>query len=126
MIAREPNGTILLVEDDEQVRTVVRRILQGHGYTVLAAGCAEDATRLMDEHAPEVDLLLSDVVLPTTNGPELAEHLRSLRPDLKVLFMSGYGQSVLAYSDLSKTQVSMIHKPFTPSALVERIRDVMT
>jgi two-component system cell cycle sensor histidine kinase/response regulator CckA len=119
-------GTILLVEDEEQVRQVVRRILEGSGYTVHAAAGVQDAERLMQGHAHSIDLLLSDVVLTESSGPALAEQLRRVRPDLKVLFMTGYSEPALAYAELVKAHVGMIHKPFTPRALIDRIRDVLS
>jgi signal transduction histidine kinase/ActR/RegA family two-component response regulator len=116
---------ILLVEDEHQVRLVVRRVLESAGYTVFAAATADEALELMVAHEGEIELLLSDVVLTHSSGPALAERLRAVHPGLKVLLMTGYSDPTLARVDLAKAQVSLIHKPFSPNALLERVQEAM-
>lgn len=123
--AREPaTETILIVEDDEGVRVVASRILREQGYTVLEARRASEARRIWEKHGRTVDLLLTDVVMPDINGPRLAEELKRTRPELRVLYMSGYpgagGLTVPAGEPLA-----CIEKPFTPVSLAAKVRGVL-
>jgi DNA-binding NtrC family response regulator len=112
------------VEDDEGVRVVASRILREQGYTVLEARRASEARRIWEKHADTVDLLLTDVVMPDMNGPRLAEELRSIRPDLRVLYMSGYpGAGGLAAP--TGESLACIEKPFTPVSLAAKVRGVL-
>jgi CheY-like chemotaxis protein len=122
-VAQTPKGggeTILLVEDEPALLEVARRILDENGYEVLAANSGPEALRLVDEHVGDIDLLLTDVVMPGMLGTEVAERLTALRPDLRVLFMSGYAQPVV---DLTG---EIIDKPFTEAALLDRLRVLLT
>jgi PAS domain S-box-containing protein len=89
-IARRGSETVMLVEDEDSVREPLRRALRAHGYTVLAANGGIDALRLAKQHPRLIDLLVTDVIMPGMNGPELVQQLVRLRPDLRVLYMSGY------------------------------------
>lgn len=122
---REPaTETILIVEDDEGVRVVASRILREQGYTVLEARRASEARRIWEKHGDAVDLLLTDVVMPDMNGPRLAEELKSTRPELRVLYMSGYpGAGGLAA--LAGESLACIEKPFTPVSLAAKVRGVL-
>ena len=116
--------TVLIVEDDEGVRVVASRILREQGYTVLEARRASEARRLWEKHGSLVDLLLTDVVMPDINGPRLAEELAKDRPDLRVLYMSGYpGAGGLVGPQ--GTALSCIEKPFTPSSLATKVREML-
>src|SRR5690606_32116362 len=88
--AQKASETVLIVEDDDGVRVVASRILREQGYKVLEARRASEARRLWAAHGPSVDLLLTDVVMPDVNGPRLADELSRSRPDLRILYMSGY------------------------------------
>jgi NO-binding membrane sensor protein with MHYT domain/nitrogen-specific signal transduction histidine kinase/CheY-like chemotaxis protein len=117
--------TILLVEDDATIRALAARTLQARGYTVLAAGDGAEALRMAGEHAGRLDLLLTDVVLPSLTGPELARQLRQRRPELRVLLMSGFpGTAVLANGDLTEAS-AFLPKAFTPDVLRRRVREVL-
>jgi PAS domain S-box-containing protein len=116
--------TVLVVEDDPNVRHIVRTILEGYGYTVLEASDGEAALRLAESHAGPIDLLLSDVVMPGIGGRELARTLTGRARLSRVLFMSGYeGESALLGSDA--VSGPLLSKPFTPRQLATRVRDVL-
>jgi hypothetical protein len=123
--AEQGHETIVLVEDDESVRNLVRVMLESKGYTVLSAAGAEEAERLCAERAGDVDLLLSDVVMPEVNGRVLAERLSAVTPSLRVLFMSGYSdEAVYRHGEISP-DASFIEKPFTDRTLARKVREVL-
>ena len=117
--------TILLVEDERSVRTLARRILEGRGYTVLEAGDGGEAMQLSARHEGSIDLLLTDVVMPELSGPELAERLAPLRPETRVLFTSGYTDHALLRASVWESGANFLQKPFTPEALVQKVRGVL-
>jgi two-component system cell cycle sensor histidine kinase/response regulator CckA len=114
----------LLVEDDEGVRVVASRILREQGYTVLEARRASEARRIWEKHKAEVDLLLTDVVMPDMNGPTLARELVLDRPTLRVLYMSGYPGAGGLGAPGGGT-LPCIEKPFTPASLASRVREIL-
>jgi PAS domain S-box-containing protein len=122
--ATETGGseTILLVEDEEGVRQMVRKSLQRRGYQVLEAATAEDAHSICREHTADIHLLLTDVIMPGITGPALAEQLRGLRPGLKVLFMSGYAADVIGQRGVPPDEIQFLQKPFTPRELNAKVR----
>jgi signal transduction histidine kinase len=133
MISRSPNRrgdldkrqgweTVLLVEDEDAVRSLARAVLRRHGYTVLEARHGVDALRLAERHRDDIHLLLTDTVMPHMNGPDLAKRLESVRPNMKVLFMSGYVDRS-AVPDF--TAVSFLPKPFTPETLARKVRLIL-
>ncbi len=115
--------TILLVEDEDAVRELACGILQARGYHVLQARDGEVALRAAD-HAP-VNLLLTDVVMPGLSGPALAERVREVRPDVRILYMSGYADDALPWHDARRSGVFLLNKPFTPQALARLVREVL-
>ena len=117
--------TILLVEDDETIRAVGQTILQRHGYTILKAGDAKEALHLAGKHQGPIHLLFTDVVMPGLSGPELAECLRSIRPDTKVLYTSGYTDKVRTQHNLMGLSNAFLQKPFTPESLTRKVRAVL-
>ncbi|HVZ41920.1 MAG TPA: response regulator [Candidatus Kapabacteria bacterium] len=119
------NETILLVEDEEGVRSLARRILRQCGYTVLDAGTGEEAMRLCVAHDGAIHLLLTDVVLPEAGGRQVAERLAIDRPQMKVLYMSGYTDDAVLRHGVFESEVAFLQKPFTPEALAERVRGVL-
>lgn len=117
--------TILLVEDEDVVRGLAREILEEAGYKVLDASGGEEAFRLCQDHAESIDLLLTDVVMPGMSGKEIADHLKSIRPTTGVLFMSGYTDEAIVHHGVLDSDVEFIQKPFTPTALARRVREVL-
>ena len=117
--------TILLVEDEEQVRNVVRGILRRHGYTVVEAASAGEALLLSEQHVGPVHLLLSDVVMPHMSGPELAKRLVHSRPEMKVLCMSGYTDDAAVRHGVIDAAFAYLQKPITVEALTRKVRDVL-
>jgi PAS domain S-box-containing protein len=122
-----PRGseTILLVEDEDVVRGLARQILEQAGYDVLDARGGEEAIRLCRERRGPIDLLLTDVVMPETSGKEVAERLTRLRPMTRVLYMSGYTDDAIVHHGVLDSDVEFIQKPFTPSALARKVREVL-
>jgi DNA-binding NtrC family response regulator len=118
-------GTILLVEDDDAVRHVTARILRDNGYTVLETRRPSEARVLCAESKTTIDLLLTDIVMPETSGPKLAQELSSLYPSLHVLYMSGYSGVAPLYDRSVSGEAAYIEKPFAASALVEKVREAM-
>ncbi|GAA1026383.1 PAS domain-containing hybrid sensor histidine kinase/response regulator [Virgisporangium ochraceum] len=122
---RRGGETVLVVEDEEALREVTRRILDRNGYHVLTAADGAEAVKVADAYPADIDLLLTDVVMPKMLGKEVAAQLRSSRPDVRVLFMSGYAQPVLACQGTLDPGVVLIGKPFTEPDLLDRIRAVL-
>jgi two-component system, cell cycle sensor histidine kinase and response regulator CckA len=117
--------TILLVEDDEAVRELARTVLASRGYNVLVATKPTDAERLCDERAEEIRLLLTDVVMPGLSGREIARRIGTRYPKIKVLYMSGYTDNVIARGGVLEEGLAFLQKPFTPSTLVEKVREIL-
>jgi two-component system cell cycle sensor histidine kinase/response regulator CckA len=117
--------TILLVEDDVQVLTVVRNILARLGYQVLVAHNAGEAMLIAEKHSGDVHLLLTDVVMPYVSGPELGKRLMALRPGMHVLFMSGYSDESLVPPELIASGLAFLQKPITPERLGKKLREVL-
>ena len=119
--------TILLVEDAEMVRDLIRQILTGYGYTVLEASNGPAAMAVCQQYPGTIHLLLTDVIMPGgMNGSELAEQLALLFPQIKVLYISGYpGEAIAHHSNLVVSNTSFISKPFSPTILGQRVRKVL-
>lgn len=122
-----PRGeeTILLVEDDQSVRTVAARLLRIQGYKVLQARDGEEAMRSLESHGGPIDLLLTDVVLPKMGGRELAEQVQAKRPGIALLFASGYTDDVVFHHRLLDHEIALLHKPFTRDSIARKVRDVL-
>lgn len=122
-----PQGTetILLVEDEEMIRKAAREILEANGYRVLDASGGEEALVISLMHKAPIRLLMTDVVMPRMNGRELAERLLSLRPDLKVLYMSGYTDDAIVHHGVLDAGIAFLEKPFTAKALTHRVRELL-
>ncbi len=119
------NETVMLVEDEAAVRELVQRILERLGYRVLPAKSAEAALNICADLVRRPDLLLTDVVMPETSGPDLAEDLQSRYPDLRVLFMSGYTDSLSGVRSLNERRTAFLPKPFSPETLAQKVREVL-
>ena len=127
--AREqlPRGseTILLVEDEAGVRTLAKTILQTHGYTVLDAAQGKDAFLLSGQHEGLIHLMVTDMVMPEMSGREVAERLKPLRPNMKVLFMSGFTDKAMVHHEELDQGMAFLQKPFTPQTLARKVREVL-
>ena len=117
--------TVLVVEDVAAVRAVAREMLERHGYTVLEAPDGETALRLAGKHQGVIRLLLTDVVMPDVSGRQLADQLLELRPDMKVLFMSGYTDDAIVRHGVLKEGIAYLQKPFTPDTMARKVRAVL-
>ncbi|HEX9582178.1 MAG TPA: response regulator [Gemmatimonadales bacterium] len=118
--------TILLAEDDVTLRRLTRTILEKLGYSVLAGAHAAEALELAQVHAGEIHLLVTDVVMPGASGRELARRLAATRPDAKVLYVSGYTDEAIVRHGMLEPGLQFLQKPFTPSALARRVREVLS
>src|SRR5436309_1070398 len=123
--ARPGRGTVLVVEDDEQLRRLTHRALAAQGYTVLEADRGSTALDIARRHKGQIDLLLTDVIMPDTNGRKLAETIQAARPGLRVLYMSGYPDGAIASHGMLEPGVAYLAKPFTTEAITRRVREVL-
>ncbi len=122
---RRGTETILLVEDEEQVRNLVRAILVRNGYRVFDAKSGTEAIVISEKHGDKIDLLLTDVVMPGMNGRELADRLLGARPQMRVLFMSGYTGDVVVNRGVTDDGAAFLQKPITPELLAGKVREVL-
>ena len=121
----EGSETVLLVEDEKIVRDLGVRILERSGYRVMQAGNGDEAIALAMEYGERIDLLLTDVVMPGMHGRELANRLTCIHPETRVLFTSGYTDNAIVHHGVLDEGVSFIGKPYSPSALAKKVRDVL-
>jgi two-component system, cell cycle sensor histidine kinase and response regulator CckA len=121
----EPKQTILVVEDKEPVRSVLLEILVDLGYTVLEASDGAHALELARAHDGPIHLLLADIVMPGMQGDEVARRLRTIRPETKILFMSGYTKRAVADSLVAESGAAFIPKPFSLPELTEKLRSIL-
>src|SRR5438105_2315854 len=117
--------TVLVVEDEAPVRNVARQVLERHGYSVLEAPSAEAALDIATRYSGTIHLLLTDVVMPGLNGRELASRLADLRPDARVIFMSGYTDDAVTRHGVLEPGSAYVQKPFTPDAIARKVREVL-
>ena len=119
------NETVLIVEDEKTVLKLSKAMLEALGYVVLAAGNKDDALDLANHYPGGIDLLLTDIVMPDMNGRELSERIRTIRPRMKCLFMSGYTADVIARQGILEAGVHFISKPFSLRDLAAKVRETM-
>jgi PAS domain S-box-containing protein len=117
--------TVLLVEDEEMVLDLTQAVLEEQGYTVLATRSPSEARKLAGEYAGPIHVLLTDVILPETNGKELKTCLEAIRPGIKTLFMSGYTHNVIAQQGIVDSRIHFIQKPFSAAGLSQKLREVL-
>jgi two-component system cell cycle sensor histidine kinase/response regulator CckA len=125
----QPDGrgteTVLVVEDQEEVRTMAARTLAYEGYRVIEASNGQDALEMLERCGGEVELVLSDLAMPTLDGRRLGDRIREWRPGLPVLFMSGFGEEDVTRRGLLVEGSPFIQKPFSPRDLVRRVRELL-
>jgi CheY-like chemotaxis protein len=117
--------TVLLVEDEDGVRTLVSRILKKQGYGVLSASNGSEAIQVSQQHAGRIDLLITDIVMPAMGGAELAQRITTYRPEVKVLFTSGYTDQAIVHHGVLTDETPFLAKPFAPRTLARKVREVL-
>ena len=121
----EGSENILVVEDEAPIRQVIALSLRMHGYQVFEVTDGREAISLCERGEPQIQLLITDVVMPIMGGPELAEHVKRIRPDVKVLFVSGYADHALVHQGVRPRGTAFLQKPFTPQSLAAKVREVL-
>ncbi|MDT5157449.1 MAG: two-component system, cell cycle sensor histidine kinase and response regulator CckA [Acidobacteriota bacterium] len=122
---RQGQETVLVTEDEEQVRQMIRMILEMNGYHVLEASSGDEALAIYKQHEGQIDLIMTDVVMPQMSGRELAQSLEILHPNIKVLYMSGYTTDAIVRHGLLEQEIAFLQKPFAPDALIRKVREVL-
>jgi CheY-like chemotaxis protein len=118
--------TILLTEDEDMLRELAKRVLIRNGYTVLEASHGAEAIKISEQHPDTIHMLITDVVMPGgIGGRELGEKLVSLRPDMEVLYISGYTDSAIVKNGMLDPDISFLQKPFTPDVLTRKVREIL-
>jgi CheY-like chemotaxis protein len=125
VIMKRGSETVLLVEDEDMVRKLAGELLEESGYRVLSAGGGEEAISLATRHKARIDLLITDVVMPKISGKEVAEQLKTIHPETKVLFMSGYTDEAIVHHGIVDSTIAFIQKPFSEHALAHKVREVL-
>ena len=122
-----PRGseTVLVVEDEDQLRKLITQVLQTQGYEVLETSCGDDALMIYKERKEPIHLLLTDVVMPRMSGVQLVERCREVGPEFKVLYMSGYAESMIMHPEELVTGINCIRKPFTVHSLARKVREIL-
>ena len=117
--------TIMIVEDDDNLRNILHRVLEGNGFSVFPAADGAEALRLCQQHDGTIDLVVSDIVMPRPNGLELSERIRAARPETKFLFITGFAGEFPELCELIKIGATILEKPFLPSELLHRVEDML-
>ena len=117
--------TLLIVENEAAIRNLLQMALRKIGYTVLAAESGREALDLVSTHSGPIHLLITDVMMPDIDGPELVRRLSAIRPETRTLFMSGYMDDALGEQGVLPSSVNFIQKPFSPSTIAQKVRDIL-
>jgi CheY-like chemotaxis protein len=123
--AGRADGTVLLVEDEEAVRRLARRVLEGVGYRVLVAANGAEALQVAQQHMGRLDLMVTDVIMPGMSGQELSARLRAMRPELPILYVSGYTDDAILQHGTLLPNTGFLQKPFSPAVLAQRVQDAL-
>jgi CheY-like chemotaxis protein len=123
--SRKPSATILLVEDTDNLRKLLQRVLEGNGFSVIPAANGAEALRLCQQHDGTIDLVVSDIVMPRLNGLELEERIRAARPETKFLFITGFGDQFPELRELIEHGANILEKPFLPSELLRKVEETL-
>jgi len=116
---------VLIVEDEDSLRKLLRTVLKHRGYKILEAENGEDALRISNEHEGTIDLMITDVVMPKMGGKETAERLELLHPQMKVIYMSGYTDDAIVHHGVLAPGLNFLEKPFSPEKLAHKVREVL-
>jgi DNA-binding NtrC family response regulator len=125
MAAEGGTEVVLLVEDENEVRSFTREVLELGGYQVIEASNGRDALALGRKHRGPLHLLLTDAVMPEMNGRELSQHLTRIHPEAAVLYMSGYTDRAIVHQNVVDSEIHFLQKPFTPEGLIRKVREVL-
>ena len=117
--------TVLLLDDEEMIRTVLHACLRKSGYSVLEAASGLEATHIAEHHGRRIDLLLTDVVMPQMSGPQSAERLLEIHPEMKVLYMSGHSRDTIVGYGIGESESTLLTKPFTLDSLALKVRELL-
>ena len=117
--------TLLVVENEPAIRNLLQMALRKNGYAVLVAASGREALEIVRAHSGAIDLLITDVVMPDMNGPELARQLIAIRPETRTLFMSGYMDDALGEHGSLPSHANFIQKPFSPRIIAQKVRDIL-
>jgi two-component system cell cycle sensor histidine kinase/response regulator CckA len=117
--------TVLLVEDDDLMRTLTRQLMEEHGYEILEAKDGQSAIQIAGSHPGQIHILLTDVVMRGVNGPELVARLNGSRPDMKTVYMSGYTGELIARDEIASQGIPLLEKPFTRGGLLEILNEAL-
>lgn len=115
----------MVVEDDMMIRDLLKRILERFGYTVLLASHGGEALTISERHEESIDLMITDVVMPQMNGYEIAEWFAEVRPEMSVLYMSGYDEEMVANQGPVDGAIRFIQKPFVPTDVANKVREIL-
>jgi two-component system cell cycle sensor histidine kinase/response regulator CckA len=117
--------TVLVAEDDTQVRALIKEVLAGFGYTILEAEDGDDALKVFSEHTDKIQLVILDVIMPKLNGKEIYEEMQKIRPDIKALFTSGYDANIIHKKGILEETLPFISKPISPEDLLKKVREIL-
>jgi CheY-like chemotaxis protein len=124
-LSGKPSATILLVEDTDNLRNLLQRVLEGNGFSVIPAANGAEALRLCQQHDGTIDLMVSDIVMPQLNGLQLWERVRATHPAMKFLFITGFAEEFPELRELIKMGAIILEKPFVPSELLRKVEDTL-